>query len=101
MTPEIKAAVEKKRAASAASKIAGGAWVIASKAAQDAKAAAESAHEASVDASVALRNIVIATFPGNVSEVGLYHGDLWLCLDGRDMTYAEAVEFIAKRRKTP
>lgn len=98
MTPTIKAAIEKKRAASVASKIAHDAWVSASKVVQEAKAAAESAHETSVDASVALRNTVAAELGVEVSEVGLYHGDIWLCLDGQEMTYDEAVGYLAQRR---
>ncbi len=98
MTPEIKAAIEKKRAASVASKIAHDAWTGAARVAREAEAAAESAHTASMDASTDLHRAVVAEFGAEATVVGIYHGDLYVCIGGREMTYDEAVAYFAKRK---
>ena len=97
MTPTIKAAIEKKRAASVASEIAHDAWEDASEAAREAETTAKSAHEALMAACVDLRNVVAAELGADVSEVETHRGDLWVCLDEREMTYDEAVVYLAKR----
>ncbi len=69
MTPEIRAAVDAKKAASEAFCTANAACIAAARAHHDAAAVAESAHQTSVDASVSLRLAVYTDLGVEVSDV--------------------------------